>query len=84
MNDTIETLDMHDLLVMLDKLRAKVVELDGRRLNIEVRSKQVNAEKAEINRKLLYLAHLADVAKVDIMSHYHRFKGENPPWITIN
>lgn len=84
MNDAETTLDMHDLLVMIDELREKVVELDGTRLNIEVRSKPVNSQKAEVNRKLLYLAHLADLVKVDVMNHYHRFKGETPPWISAD
>lgn len=79
--NTIEILDMHDLLALLDELRERVVELDGSRVNIEVRSRQVNAEKAEINRKLLYVAHLFDAAKVEVMSQYHRFKGEDPPFL---
>lgn len=83
-NGTIETLDMHELLALLDELRDRVLELDGSRVNIEVRSKQVNAEKADINRKLLYLAHLADVVKVEVMNHYHRFKGEDPPFISAD
>lgn len=80
----VTTLDMRDLLVMIDELREKAVDLDGVRVNIEVKSKSVNAEKAEINRKLLYLAHLADLVKVDVMNHYHRFKGETPPWISAD
>jgi hypothetical protein len=83
-NGTIETLDMHELLALLDEVREKVVDLDGVRVNIEVRSRQVNAEKADINRKLLYLAHLFDVGKVEVMNHYHRFKGENPPYISAD
>lgn len=82
-NGTIETLDMRELLALLDELRQEVLNLDGSRVNIEVRSKAVNAEKAEINRKLLYLAHLFDVAKIEVMNHYHRFKGENPPFISV-
>lgn len=84
MNDTEDRIEMHDLLVILDELREKVVELDGSRVNIEVKNKQVNSEKAEINRRMLYAAHLADLVKIDLMSHYHRFKGEHPPWISAD
>jgi len=77
-------LDMSDLLIMVDDLRERVVDLDGTSLNIEVRNKEVNSQKAEINRRLLYAAHLAHLVEADIMSHYHRFKGENPPWISVD
>lgn len=77
-------LDMHDLLAMLAELRERVVDLDGTKVNIEVRSKEVNSEKAEVNRKLLYAAHLAHLVEADIMSHYHRFKGEDPPYIATD
>lgn len=79
-----DTLDMTECLEMIDELRERVVELNGSRPNIEVKSKSVNSAKADINRRLLYVAHLADLVRVDIMSHYHRFKGENPPWITAD
>lgn len=78
---TSDTLDMTVLLEVLDELRGEIESLNGSRVNIEVRSKQVNAEKAEINRKLLYVAHLFDAAKVEVMSQYHRFKGEDPPFL---
>lgn len=77
-----DSLDMGELLDMIEDLREKVEKLDGSRANIEVSSKQVNSRKAQINRDLLYAAHLADLVRVDIMSHYHRFKGETPPYIT--
>lgn len=81
---TDDVLDMHDLLLLVQELRKEILDLDGSKVNIEVKSKAVNAEKAEINRKLLYLAHLADLVKVDIMSHYHRFKGEEPPHLVVD
>lgn len=77
-----DSLDMGELLDMIEDLREKVEKLDGSRANIEVSSKQVNSRKAQINRDLLYAAHLADLVRVDIMNHYHRFKGETPPYIT--
>lgn len=83
MNAAPETLDMRTLLELLEEVREEVESLDGSRVNIEVRSRTVNAEKAEINRKLLYVAHLFDVSKVEVMNHYHRFKGENPPYVSL-
>lgn len=79
-----DRLDMTDTLELLDEVRSLVQSLDGALVNIEVKSKQVNAGKAEISKKLLYASHVADMVRVDIMSQYHRFKGENPPIIVTD
>ena len=72
-----DTIDMTDLLAILDELREHIVELDGCRVNIEVKSKPINAAKAEINRKLLYAAHMADLVKIDIMQSLPPIQGRD-------
>jgi hypothetical protein len=67
---------------LLDEAREILVELEGTRPNIEVSTKEINSAKAEAQRKLLYAAHLADAARLDIMSLYHRFKGQIPPRVS--
>lgn len=81
---TDDRLDMTDTLALLDEVRALVHSLDGALVNVEVKSKSLNAAKAEISKKLLYASHVADMARVDIMSQYHRFKGEAPPIIVTD
>lgn len=76
-----DRLNVQGTLALLDEVREIVQGLDKTRPNIEVSSKDVMREKAEVQRKLLYAAHMADCARIDIMSHYHRFKGQNPPRI---
>lgn len=77
-----ERLDTTETVQILDELRELLVDLNGSRPNIEPNNKAVNQAKARINKRLLYGAHLADVVRVDIMSLYHLFKGEDPPYPT--
>lgn len=78
-----DSLDFSDTLEVIAELRGLIDDLQAIRPNIEVNNRRVNSEKAEINRRLLYAAHLADAARLDIMSQYHRFKGENPPFLSV-
>lgn len=76
-------LNVTETLALLDELRIAVEGLQGVRVNIETNNRSVSAAKADITRKLLYTVHLADCVRVDIMSHYHKFKGENPPFMSV-
>ena len=71
-----DKMDVGGTLALIEELEDLVKGLDGERPNIEVSNKDVMRRKAEVQRKLLYAAHLADCVKVDITSHYHRFKGQ--------
>ena len=72
-------IDTSPALNCLDELREMLENLNGERENLEANSKRVNSHKAEVNRRLLYAAHLAKVIEVEILSQYHVFKGEDPP-----
>lgn len=53
--------------------------IDGeRRVNpsMESNSKKRAAANADISRTLLYAAHMADLARIEILNQYHMFKGE--------
>jgi hypothetical protein len=76
-------LNMKHTLALLDEVREILEDLDGEEYNWENASaKRAMKDKASVNRSLLYASHIADLARADIMSQYHRFKGEaNPPQI---
>lgn len=74
----VERLDLSDVRVALAALQTVVDELDGIECNVETGNRAVSSKKAEINRKLQYAAHIADVAKVAMGCHYHHFKGDHP------
>jgi hypothetical protein len=79
-------MDMSRAMKLLDEARELCASVDGsRRVNPtdEPNSKIRASKNAEISRTLLYGAHVADLARAEILNSYHSFKGEeNVP--TIN
>lgn len=76
--------NMRRTITLLEEVLGYVEDLDGVRVNIEgATSKDLNRQKADITKRLLYAAHLADMARVAVMSEYHKYKGEKPPTITV-
>lgn len=75
-----ERLDLTPLLDHLHEIRAKALALDGQPVKKHVETTQ---QQGEINRGLLYLAHLLDVARVEAASHYFHFRGEDPPQLLL-
>lgn len=64
---------------LLEEARILCREVDGeRRVNpsMEPNSKKRASENADISRSLLFAAHLADNARIEILNQYHQFKGE--------
>ena len=47
--------------------------------NIESWNKARSKAKAEVSQNLLYLAHLCDVARMEALNEYHKFKGRPVP-----
>lgn len=77
-----DTLDLTTTLKLMDEARDLVSLLDGQPLNVDGDSnKQRMHRNAERSRDLLYAAHVVDLARADIISQYHRFKGAEPPEI---
>lgn len=77
------TLDMTEVIKLLDDARGIAEELHGQRINVEgVNNKEVMRAKSRASNQLLYGAHLIDVARVAFTNQYHIFKGQNVPNIT--
>ena len=77
-----DTLKMKNTLTLLDDARAMIEALDGAPMNIDGdNNKERMRRNSQRSRDLLFAAHLADLARADILNQYHRFKGENPPAI---
>lgn len=77
-----DRLDMRQTLALLEEVRELVERLDNSPLNIEgSNNKEVMRRKAQASRQLLYAAHVADLTRAEILSQYHKFKGETPPLI---
>lgn len=75
--------DMTDALELLDRCRAIVASLDGISPDEQTpNNKERMRLNAERSRNLLFAAHLADVARVEITNQYHRFKGESAPSVS--
>lgn len=73
-----EVLDLSNVREVIAELERCLATLDGERVNVEGGTRAESREKAVVNRRLLYAAHLADLAGTAIMCHYHHFKGETP------
>jgi hypothetical protein len=71
---------------LLDEAAEWMEDLDGitERNVLNNNNKAASARKAEISRRLLYAAHLADAARLEIMNQYFTFKGEETPTVIPN
>lgn len=79
-----ETLDMSPVRSLLAELGELVDRLDGVSLNVEgENNKSRMRANAERSRELLYSAHLGDLLRVEMLSQYHRFKGQDPPHLEV-
>jgi hypothetical protein len=71
------------VMTLLDQVEDKLKGLNGlTEKNVSTNDKDKASRKAEISRRLLFAAHLAKTAELEIMNQYHIFKGEDPPKIT--
>lgn len=77
------TIDMSRALALLAEAAELCKEVDGRRTDTQDDNKRRMRMNAENSRLLLYAAHIADLGRAEIVSSYHRFKGENPPAIEV-
>lgn len=80
-----DRIDMSGTLQLIDEIRAMLVEIDGRPLDIVDgdNNKVRQRWNATRSREMLYAAHLADCIRLDITSQYHRFKGHHPPELVV-
>lgn len=71
-----------EALKILEDAHALAEELNGLdERNIESNNKTTTATKARVSNELLFLAHLCDNARVEVLNQYHAFKGKNPPQV---
>lgn len=76
-NGTSNTIDMRDVLHLLEEAVALCTQLDDQPLNVErPNNKDLQARNAQRSRDLQYAAHLVDSARVAVDRQYHRFKGD--------
>ena len=79
-----DSLNMTCALTLLDQIGELVTGLNGAPLNIDGdNNKDRMRANAKRSKDLLYAAHLADLARAEILSQYHRFKGQSPPPISV-
>lgn len=77
-------LDMTVVTQMLREVDDLTDALHGAPLNIDAdNNKDRMRLNAQRSRDLLYAAHLADLIRAEILNQYHRFKGQNPPSLTL-
>lgn len=82
MTDDDKTLTMVNALQLLDEAKGAIEHLDGSPLNVgKSNDKNLTRDRAKRSRDLLYAAHLADAARLEILNQYHKFKGETPPTV---
>lgn len=75
-------LDMTEVRKLLNLIEDIADDLHGRDDTDPVeRTKFKSKERAETSRKLVYGAHLCDLAAAEMRNQFHRFKGEKPPSI---
>lgn len=76
--------DMGPALDLLEECRVIIEKLDGIKPNQDGdTNKDRMRRNAERSRLLLFAAHIADGARYEITSQYHRFKGERPPTVNL-
>ena len=67
------TIDLHATIETVEELLAELRRLDGTEPD-DAPTRQAHRHRVEISRKLQYLAHLADRARVQVMDEYFAFK----------
>lgn len=75
---------MAQAIELLEEAKAIAEQLDGVPPNQDaLNSKERMRVNAERSRLLLYAAHVADLARAEILNQYHGWKGETPPTIKL-
>jgi hypothetical protein len=76
-------IDLHAAIETTEELLARLRELDGVEAD-DAPTRAARRQRVELTRTLLYLAHLGDRARVQVMDTYFSFKkGGDPveePW----
>lgn len=79
-----EKLDMSVVSKLLREVDDLVDALHGAPMNVDIdNNKERMRANAQRSRDLLYAAHLADLIRAEIISQYHRFKGQEPPTLSV-
>lgn len=71
-------IDVGDAVAVLEEALAQLRVLDGREVD-DAPTRAARRQKTEISRKLLYLAHLTDLGRVQIMDAYYVYKRDADP-----
>ncbi len=72
-----------EALKILEDAHALATKLNGLdKTNVESNNRETTKHRAQISSDLLYLAHLCDNARVEVLNQYHTFKGKVPPQVT--
>ncbi len=74
-------IDLSSAIVILEEALQLCKDADGRETDYQGNNKDRMRYSADTTRSLLYAAHVADLARAEIINTYHRFKGEDPPAI---
>lgn len=68
--------DLHKAVETVQELLRELEDLDGAEPG-EGPARKARQQRAEITRRLLYLAHLGDRARVEVMDAYHAYKQQD-------
>ncbi|WP_059007855.1 hypothetical protein [Streptomyces specialis] len=71
-------IDLDQAVQTAEELLSALKELNGAEPD-DARNWMARQQRAEITRQLLYLAHLGDRARVEIMDAYHGYKKDHSP-----
>ncbi|MEO3852576.1 hypothetical protein ABGB09_33995 [Streptomyces sp. B8F3] len=69
-------IDLDKVLETVDELRAELERLNDAEPD-DGPARKARQQRAEVTRTLLYLAHLSDRARVEIMDVYHGYKKQD-------
>jgi hypothetical protein len=47
------------------------------------RQRSARESSAQVNKDVLYAAHLLDAARLEVLNQYHQFRGQEPPTVDL-
>lgn len=72
---TVDSVDLTELEEVLSTIATHVAKIHGRRTPTSGERKEISAQKADITRELLFIAHLCDRARIATLDEYQTIKG---------
>lgn len=73
-------IDTSEALKILEDAHALAEDLnDLDEVNVNTKDRARAERRAKVSSDLLYLAHLCDAARIEVMNQYHGFRGKTPP-----